>query len=211
MAHGFHDGNSRIYWESTSGTTPVLQVCKHEVADLLIIGASERENFELPAGNFAKEIVKKAKCSVLVYSGHNQNKTHELIIVNAQEHRKTRNTINTAHYIAKSEHAKEIVIVEESRYRPEYNDDPDVPVIEVKEKQLHNSVKGSYTITRTSLNDEDCKSISEYAFRSKADLLIVNSTDHHLQIFDRIVSEEIDVILDKLPCDFLIVHSRLPE
>ena len=58
---------------------------------------------------------------------------------------------------------------------------------------------------------ENFEDIAEYAKKKNAELIIVNSVDHHLQIFDRISQNHIDVILPKLPCHLLIIHSRLIE
>src|SRR5438105_1026137 len=62
LENNFHDGNSRIYWELGETVPSILRVCRHEVVDLLIAGASEKENFNLPAGKIARALATKAKC-----------------------------------------------------------------------------------------------------------------------------------------------------
>ena len=54
--HGFNDFNSRIYWENGDEVTNILRICKHEVVDLLLIGASDKLNFAMPAGKIAVNI-----------------------------------------------------------------------------------------------------------------------------------------------------------
>ena len=51
--------------------------------------------------------------------------------------------------------------------------------------------------------------ISQYAKQKDADLLVFNSPDTHLGIFDRIFTHDIEYALANLPCNLLIVHSRL--
>ena len=51
--------------------------------------------------------------------------------------------------------------------------------------------------------------ISKFSKDKKADLLVINSPDTHLNVFDRIFTHDIEYILADLPCNLLIVHSRL--
>ena len=51
--------------------------------------------------------------------------------------------------------------------------------------------------------------ISNFSRDKKADLLIINSPDTHLNVFDRIFAHDIESILADLPCNLLIVHSRI--
>ena len=51
--------------------------------------------------------------------------------------------------------------------------------------------------------------IAQFARHAKADLLVVNSPDHHLTIFDRIFSHDLEYVLNDLPCNILLVHSRV--
>jgi len=51
--------------------------------------------------------------------------------------------------------------------------------------------------------------IGQYAQSVNADLLVVNSPDHHMNIFDRIFTHDLEYMLADLPCNMLIVHSRV--
>jgi nucleotide-binding universal stress UspA family protein len=51
--------------------------------------------------------------------------------------------------------------------------------------------------------------ISNYAKNQKADLIVFNSPDTHLGLFDRIFTHDIEYVLADLPCNLLIVHSRV--
>jgi nucleotide-binding universal stress UspA family protein len=206
---GFHDGNSRIYWEQGGPVNSVLQVCKHEVVDLLLIGASDKADFGAPVGNFSREIAAKAKCSVLMYA--NRDGSFRRIVVNGQDHRKTEQTILTTFYIGESEKAEEIIIAEEND-----NHENSQITVEAGINRLSPEVRSamgriSSEIIVTPISSEGTSSLSDFAFRKGADLLVVNSTDHHLRIFDRIYSNEIDSVMKQLPCNLMIVHSRLPE
>lgn len=206
-AHGFHDGNSRVYWEQAGDVASVLQICKHEVVDLLLAGVSDRNNFELPAGRFATELASKAKCSVLFYCRQRPTGAFANIYVNAMDHRKTEWTVATGMYMAEKENAPHLVLFDESN---ESNDES------VATKALQ---KWSYAL-RTAIGQSKVKFIhqstngipvNEFVFQNNADLFIINSPDHHLRIFDRIFSNNVEKSLANPPCHLLIVHSRLQD
>jgi phosphoribosylamine-glycine ligase len=80
------------------------------------------------------------------------------------------------------------------------------------EPKLNQSIeKMALNVTIDTASNHTVEDITEYAKKKNADLIIVNSIDHHLQIFERIAKNHVDVILPKLPCHLLIIHSRLIE
>lgn len=209
-AIGFNDCNSRLYWEPGDTVNTVLRICKHEVVDLLIAGSSDKSDFRLPVGSIASNLATKAKCSVLIFSGKPSGVFHNLVI-NGNEHRKTDLTIRTAIYFAEKEnaHSIKIVDVEESDYASAggYAEPIETQIAE-------NNAVEQYTVklNSVSLARENCTTVSEYAFKENADLLITYSSDHHLLIFDRISSSNgIESLLKDSPCSLLIVHSRIRD
>lgn len=206
---GFHDGNSRIYWEQGTPVNSVLQTCKNEVVDLLIVGASDRSEFSGPAGSFTREIASRAKCSLLIYAG--KESSFRRLVVNGNDHRKTNHSILTTFYMADAEHSEEIIIAEDSETGDSFTVATQTG-LESLPAEIRNAIgKLSSEVRLMKLTTEGTGNIADFAFRKGADLLVVNSNDHHLRIFDRIFSNEIDSIIKALPCNLLIVHSRLPE
>lgn len=210
--NGFHDGNSRIYWEQGEIVNSILRICKHEVADLLITGASEGENFTLPVGQTTTGIATKAKCSVLIFTG-SPSGSFKKIVVNGIEHKKTDLTILTSLYIAEKENVDSILVADdnEGSLYEEATNDNNRQALKTGSYALREIIgKSKVNVNFFSLANENCKTISEYAFKNDADLIITHSSDHHLLIFDRISNGEgIEALLMNLPCNLLIVHSRL--
>ena len=68
---------------------------------------------------------------------------------------------------------------------------------------------GDINVTDKSIKGKPGYAISKYARDKKADLLVINSPDTHLNVFDRIFTHDIEYILADLPCNLLIVHSRI--
>lgn len=209
--HGFNDFNSRIYWENGDEVTNILRICKHEVVDLLLIGASDKLNFAMPAGKIARVLAVKAKCSVLIYTTMPASQGYNTIIVSTNDDRKSELTLVTAVHMAETEKAKELIINEDVFKNTESESNSgnliEEPLINLN-TLTETLNKLSIKVSRVTLNGYS--ELAEYSFRNHVDLLVTNSSDHRLHIFDRISYEEgIETLIDKLPCNLLLVHSRI--
>ena len=206
--NGFHDGNSRIYWEQGEVVANVLRICKYEVVDLLLAGVSERADLGLPAGSIARQLAKKAKCSVLILSGLPAGRFTK-IVVNGKENKKTGLTIRTATYLANVEKLSEVVVAGELKLSQE--NAGDYMTISSLSESVSSADSMAPVIVRTvSPESENFKSLSDYAFQIQADLLVTYSSDHPFLIFDRLSdSNGIDELLNRMPSSLLIVHSRI--
>ena len=210
-AHGFHDGNSRIYWEQGLTIPSILQVCKHEVVDLLLLGLSQRNSFALPVGSITAGLSQKAKCSVLIYA-NNKNKI-EKIVVDATDHRKTNHALLTSLYFGERIRAKELIVLDRrNRYTQlsvlqagvEQEEESDsILTLALERSGMEFSVLQMEQLQNT----DSIQLINE----NNADLFVINSVDHHLKIFERITIDHIGEVLGKINCNILIVHSRLKE
>lgn len=224
--YGFDAGNSKIEWEEGDAVETILSICKKHVVDLLIIGAVEKENIlKYYMGSVSREISRRAKCSVLMLIEPKLNPgPFRRMVVNGHDHAKSINTIKTALYIAEMDKMKDVIVV----------DEVDIPAVsmsiadEITEPEA-NSIKESLFDEENSrlselLSNVDTKSvhlkvksfsgrrgftIGQYAQGVNADLLVVNSPDHHMNIFDRIFTHDLEYMLADLPCNMLIVHSRV--
>jgi nucleotide-binding universal stress UspA family protein len=68
---------------------------------------------------------------------------------------------------------------------------------------------GNLKINEKVIKGKTGYAIRQYAETKKADLLVINSPDMNLTFFDRIFAHDIEYILADLPCNLLIVHSRV--
>lgn len=206
-ASGFHDGNSRVYWEQAGDVASILQVCKHEVVDLLLAGCSDKSNFELPAGKFANELASRAKCNVLFYCRQRPGGNFRNIYLNAAEHRKTEWTIATAMYLAERDNASQLVLFDTAA------DSPDEQVATKALQKWSPALRTAIEQSPVNVVHQSTGGIpaNEFAFQNNADLMVINSPDHHLRIFDRIFNNTVEQSLADPPCHLLIVHSRLQD
>ncbi len=226
LNYGFNDSNCVVHWQDGSPVDVILAVCKQHVVDLLIIDAIEKDHLlKYYTGSISREISRRAKCSVLMMM---DPKTTPLpitkFVVNGHDHAKTIHTINTALYFATLEKVREIIVVDEMDFPSvsvsEVDENMELGAIQVKSTFRHDETsKLASLIAMTDLTDIEIKlktvsgrngyTIAQFAQNAKADLLVVNSPDHHLNIFDRVFSHDLEYVLLDLPCNMLIVHSRV--
>jgi nucleotide-binding universal stress UspA family protein len=224
----FSDANSKIYWEQGVLVDAITRVCKLEVVDLLLLGALQKENaLAYYMGTVSRDISRKAKCSVLLLTEpHVQPIGFKRVVVNGHEHPKTIHTLNTAIYWSNHEGSDEVSVVTEV----------DVPVLsmsladdasagemqqlrdqlllqeEIRHQELRASlIDSNIPVTFSTISGRSGHSLGQFARSHKADLLAVNSPDHSLSIFDRIFTHDIEYLLSDLPCNLLIVHSRIND
>jgi nucleotide-binding universal stress UspA family protein len=220
------DPNTRVIWMEGDPVDTILKLCKLNIVDLLVLGAIEKENLiKFYLGSIARNISRKAKCSVLLLiKPDDQSHRFKKIIVSGVENPKTVHTINTSIYLAKHLDVKEVMIVNEVHVpglAMAMADDSTAPeakeikknMTEESAESLHSMINKCDTsdikITDKLIKGKPGYAISKYAKYKKADLLVINSPDTNLNVFDRIFTHDIEFVLAELPCNVLIVHSRV--
>ena len=223
---GMDKNRIRTIWMQGDTVETILKLCKLNIVDLLIIGAMEKENiFKFYVGSIARKISRKAKCSVLLLTEPSvESSRPKKIIVNGVENPKTIHTINTSLYIAKYYKVKEITVVKETDIpvlAMTMADDSSAPqasklkknFTEEESKKLHQVINKceneGIEVNEKIVSGKPGYAISKYARDKKADLLVINSPDMHLSLLDRIFTHDMEYILANLPCNLLIVHSRV--
>lgn len=218
---------TKIIWAKGETVDTILKLCKLNIVDLLIIGALEKENIiRFYLGSVARSICRRAKCSVLLlthtlFAKENKQK----IIVDAvPDHPKTIHSANTALYFARQSGIKEITLVHEihvpalTMAMAESSSAPELTRIkkefsEEETTKLNSLVSqctaGNPTLHTKAIKGKPGYAIRQFAENKKVDLLVINSPDMHLTLLDRIFTHDIEYILANLPCNLLIVHSRV--
>jgi nucleotide-binding universal stress UspA family protein len=223
---GIDDSHYRVIWMEGEPVETILKLCKLNIVDLLILGALEKENvLKYYLGSIARNISRKAKCSVLLLTNPLEHpRKYKKIVVNGVENPKTIHTICTTFYLAKHLNVKDVTIVNEMNVpglAMVIADDSTAPEAKEIKKNLSEEIEESIqsiiekcdtagvNVSNKSIKGKPGYAISKYAKDRKADLLVINSPDTHLNLLDRIFTHDIEYILAHLPCNLLIVHSRV--
>jgi nucleotide-binding universal stress UspA family protein len=219
----------RILWNDGDPVDSLLHLCKLNVVDLIILGAMKKESLlQYYLGSVARKISRKAKCSVLLLTDPSKDGTgFKKMVVNGVENPKTVHTINTAVYFGKCVQTTDVFVVTEihqpglAMTMADEATAGEMTRIKKENKaeeleRVHAIVtrcqrQGDMEICEKTISGKPGYAIRHYAEQKKANLLVVNSPDQKLGIIDRIFTHDIEYILEDLPCNVLIVHSRVNE
>lgn len=216
-----------VIWKQGEAADTLLAACKEHLVDLLVLGAIEKESLlKYYLGSIARTVSRRAKCSVLLLTEPScEAKPFHKIVVNGTEHPKTKYTLETALYLAKANDSSELYVVREKKLyslttvvtedsseteakkiKKSFIEDENVKLEEmVKNTAIDTSLK----IKTKLLSGKAGYCTGNFARKIKADLLVVNSPDSRLGIIDRLFPHDLEYILEDLPTNLLIVHSRI--
>jgi nucleotide-binding universal stress UspA family protein len=217
----------RIIWHEGDPVNTLLELCKLNVVDLLVLGALRKENMiRFYLGSVARSISRKAKCSVLLITEpKSEGSVFHKLVVNSVESTKTIHTVNTSIYFGEKVGSTDIIVVTEvdqPGLTMSITGDRTVGEVtkikkEFKEEEasrMHDIVtrcrqQGNIQITEKIIKGKPGFAIRQYAETKKAHLLVINSPDVKYGLIDRIFTHDMEYILEDLPCSVLIVHSRV--
>lgn len=224
---GIDEKKARVVWNDGEPVETLLHLSKLHIVDLLVIGALQKENLlRFYVGSTARQVARKAKCSVLLLTEPHLNGTRfRKMAVHITDSPKTIHTLNTAIYFARSNATKEIIAISET-HQPglamTIADDSTAGEASRIKKEFRTEAQERVNELITSCNKEQKIEISEkqvsgkpgfatrqFAATKKADLLVINSPDVKYGLMDRIFTHDMEYILEDLPCNLLIVHSRV--
>lgn len=217
--------NFEIVFKLGNPVDVILSVSKEKQIDLLILGALQRENFlKYYVGSIARKITRRAECSLLLLIKPSLERVQcQHIVVNGLKDPKTKQTIDTAFFMAHHLKSDKITIVEEINQH-EIN----VKVDDDKSMRKANVLKERIRLREASRIKEIIKKIPEdyikniaiksqpifgkqgysighYAQIVRADLLVMNAPSK-MTFWDRLFPHDIEHILTELPTDVLIIQ-----
>ncbi|MFL0084498.1 universal stress protein [Tenacibaculum maritimum] len=211
----------KTIWQSGKPVNTILQICKTENINLLVLGALQQENiYKYYVGSIARELTRKASCSVLLLIKPSIERVScKHIVVNGLEDKRTEETIKIAFNISKDLGCKRITIVEEisqAELAVKVNDDKSLREATIRkeriktreDKRVRNILKNincsDIIVKSQSIFGKRGYSIGHFAKVKRADLLIMNAPTK-LGLLDRIFPHDLEYILSELPTDVLIV------
>lgn len=216
----------KISWKQGDIVDVILESCKENVVDLLVLGALQKEGLlTYYLGSVARKICRKAKCSVLLLTEPTLNaNSFKKIVVNHTNSPKTQFTIDTALYWVNKQEQADIYLVQEihlpalamsmaenstrpeaTKIKNELLSDDIAEMNELCAKYSHDNIR----VFAKTTNGKPGYAIANFAKLKKANLLVLNSPDKKLVFLDRLFTHDLEHVLAELPCNLLIVHSRV--
>lgn len=215
----------RVIWASGKPAEQILRVCKNENIDLLIAGALRRENLvQFYLGTIARKILRKADCSVLMFTDPSPSpQPIKTIVVNAEDSPYVDEAMNAACELGQSERASWLHIVKEVRQysaaTSDANENADDEFmnseealieeqVEAIEKTLQKIPHVGLKINIKVVSGKAGFQLAKFSQRKHADLLVVGASPRRSSLFDRVFPHDLEYIFKDLPCNLLIVHPR---
>ena len=216
-----------VLWEEGGPIPTILKVCEKNKIDLLLLGAVQRENvLRFYVGSIAREITRKAPCSVLLLIKPSiEEVPSKHVVVNALNEPNTEKTIRAAFEFSSLMEIPNVTLVGEisqSKVNVTADDDESLKkVTEIKEgieneeknrydeilKNIPDSLKENKKIQSQSIFGARGYSIGHYARVVRADLLVLNSETKRSSFVSRIFPRDMEHILSELPTDVLIIKN----
>jgi nucleotide-binding universal stress UspA family protein len=211
----------KTVWQKGKPVDVILRTSVDQKIDLLILGALQQENlYKYYVGSVARELTRKATCSVLLLIKPSIERVPcKQIVVNGLKDKKTTETIQASFLISKALGCKRITIVEEISQKEvevKVSDDVSLRKATIEKEKLTRREDSriqkilddidtkDITIKMQSIFGKRGYSIGHYAKVKRADLLVMNAPTK-TSILDRIFPHDIEYILTELPTDVLIV------
>lgn len=216
-----------IQWKEGKPSEIILDTCKNNEIDLLVLGAMQHENvFQFYVGSIARKLTRNVCCSVLLLIKPSVERVPcKHIVVNGLDAPDTPLAITDAYYVANVLGAQQLTIVEEilqkeikviveddqslkkanlAKERLKLREDSRVrKIIDDLPKELTENIK----LKTQSIFGKRGYSIGHYAEVVRADLLVMNAPAK-TGLLDRIFPHDIEYILSDLPTDLLIIRDR---
>ena len=217
----------KVLWEEGGPIPTILKMCEKNKIDLLLLGAVQRENvLRFYVGSIAREITRKAPCSVLLLIKPSiEEVPSKHVVVNALNEPNTEKTIRAAFEFSSLIDIPNVTLVGEisqSKVNVTADDDESLKkVTEIKEgieneeknrydeilKNIPDSLKENKKIQSQSIFGARGYSIGHYARVVRADLLVLNSETKRSSFISRIFPKDMEHILSELPTDVLIIKN----
>lgn len=219
-------GKTKFIWEKGNPAKKILSIGKRERIDLLVAGALQRESVvKFYFGSIARTLIRKSKCSILMLINPSiPPKSFDRIVINGTEGDNYSETINHGINIARLEKADRVYIFkgiklfglsmalagEEENEHDQEETRREIVRDEIKE--IENILAGMDThglnINVKVASGKPGYELRKFTKRIHADLLIVKSPSHKLNLLDRIFPHYLELVMEDLPSNLLIDKSQ---
>lgn len=220
-----NDEKLKIIWKEGNPAKKIRSIGKKEKIDLLIAGALHKENFvKFYFGSIARKLIRKSSCSILMLINPSSPPTaFNRIVINGTESDDNEETIKRGIELAKLEKAKQVYIFKGIKLfglsmalageeENEHDQEETRRGIVSEEIDEINQILEDIDTTDLRINVKVASGKPGYELRKftkriHADLLVVKSPSHKLNVLDRIFPHYLELVMEDLPSNLLIDKS----
>ena len=212
----------KFIWEKGNPAKKILSIGKKENIDLLIAGALQRESVvKFYFGSIARTLIRKSKCSILMLINPSiPPKPFKRIVINGTEAETYAETIRHGIEVAKLEKADRVYVFkgiklfglsmalagEEETEHDQEETRREIVSDEIGEIEriLAELDTGDLKINVKVASGKPGYELRKFTKRIRADLLVVKSPSHKLNLLDRIFPHYLELVMEDLPSNLLI-------
>jgi nucleotide-binding universal stress UspA family protein len=220
--HNLH--NVIIVWKKGNTVEKILEACDTFKVDLLIAGALVKDNiFTYYMGSIARDIIRQAKCNVLLLQKPSiRPASFKKIVLNLSESDKTHSFFEQAFEFLRHEKVEKLFVTRECELhgfkRMINNDLPEGESYKLqKEMVMEDQSVFEYANSRLRyrqipyitkmLSGKPGVEISTFTKEQEADLLIIEGPSKKYGLIDRIFPHDMEHIMADLPTNILMLKS----
>lgn len=212
----------KFVWVKGNPASKILSVGRKEKIDLLVAGALQKESVvKFYFGSIARKLIRKSYCSILMLINPSDTpKPFKRIVINGTEGENYAESIRHGIEIARLEHAVQIHIFkgiklfglsmalageEESEQEQEETRREIVgqEIAEIEKILAEMDTKG-LKINIKVASGKTGYELRKFTKKVHADLLIVKSPEHRLNLLDRLFPHYLELLMEDLPSNLLI-------
>lgn len=215
----------QFIWKKGNPAKKILSIGKKEKIDLLIAGALKKESVvKFYFGSIARTLIRKSKCSILMLINPTiPPKPFKRIVINGTEGDFYMETIKHGIEIAKLEKAERVYIFkgiklfglsmalagEEENEHDQEETRREIVRDEIKEVEqiLVELDTGDLNINVKVASGKPGFELRKFTKRIHADLLVVKSPSHKLNLLDRLFPHYLELVMEDIPSNLLIDKS----
>lgn len=215
----------KFIWEKGNPVKKILSIGKKEKLDLLIAGALEKESVvKFYFGSIARTLIRKSKCSILMLINPSvPPKPFKRIVINGTEGDNYAETIRHGIELAKLEKAERVYVFKGIKLfglsmalagEEENEHDQEITrrgIVSEEIEEIETIIDGMDTddlnINVKVASGKPGYELRKFTKRIHADLLVVKSPSHKLNLLDRIFPHYLELVMEDLPSNLLIDKS----
>jgi nucleotide-binding universal stress UspA family protein len=222
---GLSDHAFRLINKSGDPAQVILETCNDEHIDLLVAGALQKEDLlKFYLGTIARTILRKAPCSVIVFTNPKiESAGFETIVALADDTPYIKETLTAACAVGMCSNTHWLHILREIKLfglslaatensnEAEYNALQQQLVkgeISEAEKILKEIPHGNLKVNIKVVAGKAGFEVHHFAQKKNADLLVVGAPERKFIFLDRFFKHDLEYLFADLPCNMLIINPR---
>ena len=223
--YGLSDNAFRLINKSGDPAQVILETCNDEHIDLLVAGALQKEDLlKFYLGTIARTILRKAPCSVIVFTNPKiESAGFENIVALADDTPYIKETLTAACAVGMCSNTRWLHILREiklfglSLAATEHSSESEYNALQQQlvqgeiseaEKILKEIPHGNLKVNIKVVAGKAGFEVHQFAQKKNADLLVVGSPERKFIFLDRFFKHDLEYLFADLPCNMLIINPR---